>query len=111
KSQLRMMAPLQQQLFTAVPECLLNFSFVGVNIGDIGLRVTGYPVEVAEFTVGNAYVGCINVSVNDPGNLAVWNLFLSQFVGNKHQFGKGSMLENEHTFVFCKKFEIQGTLI
>ena len=90
-----MMPALQQQLIAAVPDGFLNFLLIGFNIGDIGIRMAGNAIEIAEFTIGNANIGGIYIPVDLPGNFSVRHLLFPQFIGHIHQFGKRGVFKQE----------------
>ena len=105
------MATLQQQLLSAIPESLVDLGFVCLNIGDIGFRMTGNPVKIAEFAIGNADIGGVYIPVDDPGDLAVRNLLLPELVGNEHQIGKGSIFKEKNAFFNRQKPKIQRFVV
>ena len=105
-----MMAALQQQLIASKLYCFFDLSFISFDIGDVCFCMTGYAIEITEFTVGNTYVGSIYVAIDLPGNFAVGHLFFAAFVGHVHQLGEGGIFKKEHAFFYAKKFEIEGFL-
>jgi hypothetical protein len=64
------------------------------------------PVEITKLTVGYANIRGVHIAINDPGDLVVRNLSLSQLVGQKHQLGKGCVLKKENSFFSAKKVKV-----
>jgi hypothetical protein len=63
---------------------LVDLGLVSGNIRDVGIRMSGDTVEIAEFAIRYADIRGVHVPVDDPGHLAVGNLFLTELVGNEH---------------------------
>ena len=105
------MSALQQQLFTAITDGLFYLDTVGLLVGDIGFRMTGHPIEVAELTVGDADVGGVQVSVDDPGDLVVRLFHHPQAVTNLHQFRKRCVFKEKHPFFHGQPFQSEGFFI
>lgn len=92
---IRVMAALQQKLIAAEAEQLVNFFFVFLNGGCVGLLVPRPAVEVAELAIGDADVGGVGVAVYDPGHYVSGYMLLPQLVGGVHQLGGGAIFEEE----------------
>src|SRR5579872_993793 len=58
------MASLEKELVASPAKSLFNFSFVGVDIGDIGVGMAGDAIEIAELAIGDAYIRRIHVAVD-----------------------------------------------
>jgi hypothetical protein len=95
-----MMTTLQQQLFSPVLKGFGYFGFVRIQVSDICLSMTRYPVEITEFTIGNTNIGSVHIPVNDPGYLSMWHLDFPEGIGYLHQFSQGSLVKQEDPFFF-----------
>src|SRR5687768_16167134 len=78
KSQLRMMTALQKQLVASIFKCLLDLLPVCRHICYVSFRVSGYAIEIAKLTVGDADIGGVHITVDLPGDLSMRHLFFSQ---------------------------------
>lgn len=93
------MTALQQQLFATEGQGFLDFFDVLRNGGDIGLGVPRHSEEITEFTICDAYVGSVHISVDDPGDMGVVVFFLfTEFIGHPGEFIKGCVTEEENSF-------------
>src|SRR5690606_21314778 len=97
QAQIGMVAALQEQLVASIPKSLFYFLFVGFDVRDVALIVPGTSEEVTEFAVGNTYIGCIDIAVNLPSDLTMWNLYLAQLIGNVGQICRCRMLIQKDT--------------
>src|SRR5262245_45200775 len=70
--------------------------------------MAGYAVEIAEFTIGDAYIGGIDVAIDLPGYLTMWNLLFTHFVGYKHQLSKWRLFKQGYAFLDGQELKIQG---
>jgi hypothetical protein len=96
------MPALQEQLLTAITEGLLNLPLIGFYIGNVAFGMSRYAVKIAEFAIGRAYIGCIHITVYDPGHLIIRYLDLPQFISHISQFCQRGLLKQKDTF-FCRK--------
>ena len=106
-----MMSPLQEQLVATPGNGLLDLNPIGIHVCDIGFRVTRYAVEVAEFAVGNADIGGVDIAVDLPGYFSMGHLDLPHFIRHMHQFGEGGFLEKKKTLFRAQVFKIQCLLV
>jgi hypothetical protein len=111
ETQFRMMASLEQQLVAAPAEGFLNFPLVGIDIRYISIGVARDAIEVAEFAVGDADIGGIDIPVDLPGYFSMRDLVFTQLVGYLHQFGQGRMSEEKNPFFFIEKFFIKRLIV
>jgi hypothetical protein len=70
--------------------------------------MAGNAKEIAEFTIGDANVGGINVAVNLPGHFSVRHLLFTQLIGYKHQFSQWGLFKKVHSFLNGQHVKIQG---
>src|SRR5690606_14102754 len=101
-----MVPSLKQKLIPTVPEGFLYFSFIGFNVGNVTFLVPRPSEKVAEFAIGDAYVGRVYVAVNLPGYLTVRYLYFSQFIGHIGQLGDRCMMVQIYPFFNGKELEI-----
>jgi len=66
--------------------------FVTLDIGDVTVFMTGTTKEIAELAVCNTDIGRIDIPVDLPGHLAMWYLYLAQFIGYESQISCGCIL-------------------
>ena len=71
-----MMSTLQKELVAPKFKCFLNFGFVSCHIGDIGFFVPWYAIKVTKFTISNANIGCIYISVYLPSHFSAYAIRL-----------------------------------
>ncbi len=102
------MASLQQQLISAPADGFFYLLFISVNISNVCFRVTGYPKEIAELTIGNTHVGGIDITINLPSDFAMWYLDLTKLIGYVHQLCKRSVFKQKHSFFHTQKFKRKG---
>ncbi len=74
KSQVGVMATLQQQLVAPVLNGFFDFLFIRINVGNIRFFMPGYPVKITELTVGDTYVRGIYVAIDLPGHFSMRHL-------------------------------------
>src|SRR5215831_13352104 len=101
-----MVASLQKQLIASPSEGFLDFPFISFYVGDIGIRMARNAVEIAEFAIGNTYIGSIYISVYLPCHFPMRYLLFTQFICNKHQFGQWSLMKKVHSLLNGKKLKI-----
>src|ERR1017187_3363077 len=99
QAQIRMMPALQQQLLSPIPESFLNLYLVSFNIGDVSVLMSRNPVEIAKLAIGNANIGCIQVSVDNPGNLIIRLALFSELIPHKHQLRCSGRIKKKYPFL------------
>jgi hypothetical protein len=102
------MSSLKKQLVPAPAESLFYFLLVGIQIGYVGFRVAFHPVEITEFAIGDTDICSIYIPIDLPGHLSMYNLPLSDFVGNKNQLTQWRIFEEENAFLHTKEIKAQG---
>ena len=83
-----MMTSLQQELLTAQCKSFFDLLLVFLQRGDVRFGMSRSAVEIAEFTIGDAYIGCIRVAVYNPSDNIAWHLLLSEGITHIGQFGR-----------------------
>ena len=106
-----MVASLKEKLLSAVFKCLLYFGFVSVDARDVGLGMTGDAVKITELTISGAYIGRIEVPVNNPGHF-IRPVFtnLPQFIRDKNKFRAGRIFEKKNTLFNAEKLRLKGAV-
>jgi hypothetical protein len=69
--------------------------------------MTGDPEKITKLAVGYTNISGVDIPVDLPGDFIVRNLFLAQFIRNKHDFGKRGLFKYKHSFFNREKIEIQ----
>ena len=98
---------LQKQLVTAPAEGFFDLPFVGVDVGDIGIRMARDPIEVAKFAIRDANIGRIHIAIDLPGDLSMRNLLFPQLVCDIHQFGQRGLFEKKDPLLRAEELNIQ----
>jgi hypothetical protein len=106
-----MVSTLQQQLFPAVADGLFYLDAIGLFISDVRFGMTGHPVEITELTIGYADIRCVEVAVDDPGDLIVRFLLHPDLMGYLHKLGQRGIIEQKNAFLHTQEFEIKGFLV
>jgi hypothetical protein len=71
----------------------------------------GNAVEIAKLAIGHAYIGGIQVAVNDPGYFAGRHLLFPQFVGDAHELCQWGLLKQENPFFHGQELKVEGFLV
>ena len=102
------MTALEEKLIPAILEGFFDLRPVGGHIGNICLGMAGDPVEIAEFAIGDTYVGGVHISVYLPGHPSVRHLNFTEFVPDEHQVCQRRLVIEINTFFHGQKPEIEG---
>ena len=73
--------------------------------------MTGYAIEITEFTIGYAHIGGVHIAVYLPGDFTMRNLFLSQLISNEHEISQWRMVVEKYALFHAQMPKISSLFI